>query len=150
VHSLQQLRRDPHILTWFTSLRSHQPPLATVTYAIHLFHLRRMLEELAWTEDLPALAHLVLRQDTPRQEHYLPGPLPADQDKIIQQELLRRDHFLRVQYGELQRTADRSVCLPRWYSAALLFVFQHRAGRRSAKAARRRETAPCAEEYNTY
>ena len=24
--SLQQLRRDPHILAWFTSLRSHQPP----------------------------------------------------------------------------------------------------------------------------
>jgi integrase len=89
--SLPQLRRDPHILAWFTSLRSHQPPLATITYTIHLFHLRRLLEELAWTEDLPALARLVLRQDTPRQEHYLPRPLPADQDKIIQQELLRRD-----------------------------------------------------------
>jgi integrase len=90
-HSLQQLRRDPHILDWFTSLRSHQPPLATITYTIHLFHLRRVLEELAWTEDLPALARLVLRQDTPRQEHYLPRPLPTDQDKIIQEELLRRD-----------------------------------------------------------
>src|SRR6266851_5446112 len=56
-----------------------------------LQHLRRLLEELAWTEDLPALARLILRQDTPRQEHYLPRPLPADQDKIIQQELLRRD-----------------------------------------------------------
>jgi hypothetical protein len=53
VQSLQQLRRDPHILAWFTSLRSHQPSLATVTYSIHLFHLRRMFEELAWTEDLP-------------------------------------------------------------------------------------------------
>ena len=50
-----------------------------------------MLEELAWTEDLPALARLVLRQDTPRPERYLPRPLPVDQDKIIQQELLRRD-----------------------------------------------------------
>ena len=85
------MRRDPHILAWFTSLRSHQPPLATVTYTIHLFHLRRMLEELAWTEDLPALARLVLRQDTPRREHYLPRPLTVDQDKMIQQELLRRD-----------------------------------------------------------
>ena len=91
VQSLQQLRRDPHILAWFTSLRSHQPPLATMTYTIHLFHLRRMLEELAWTEDLPLLARLVLRQDTPRREHYLPRPLTADQDRIIQQELLRRD-----------------------------------------------------------
>jgi integrase len=91
VQSLQHLRRDPHIPAWFTSLRSRQPPLATITYTIHLFHLRRMFEELAWTEDLPLLARLVLRQDTPRREHYLPRPLTADQDKIVQQELLRRD-----------------------------------------------------------
>jgi integrase len=91
VQSLQQLRRDPHILAWFACLRSHQPPLATITYTIHLFHLHRMLEELAWTEDLPLLARLVLRQDTPRQEHYLPRPLTVDQDRLIQQELLRRD-----------------------------------------------------------
>jgi site-specific recombinase XerD len=91
VQSLHQLQRDPHILAWFASLRSHQPPLATVTYTIHLFHLRRMLEELAWTEDLPVLARLVLRQDTPRKEHYLPRPLTVDQDRLIQQELLRLD-----------------------------------------------------------
>jgi site-specific recombinase XerD len=91
VQSLHQLRRDPHILAWFTCLRSRQPSLATITYRIHLFHLRRMLEELVWTEDLPVLARLVLRQDTPRLEHYLPRPLTADQDRLIQQELLRRD-----------------------------------------------------------
>ena len=91
VQSLQQLRRDPHILAWFASLRSHQPSLATITYTIRLYHLRRMLEELAWTEDLPGLTRLVLRQDTPRGEHYLPRPLTADQDQLIQQELLRRD-----------------------------------------------------------
>jgi len=91
VHSLQQLQRDPHILAWFTHLRSHRPPLATITYSIHLFHLRRMLEELAWTQDLPTLARLVLRQDTPRQNHYLPRPLTAEHDRLIQQELLRRN-----------------------------------------------------------
>jgi site-specific recombinase XerD len=91
VQSLHQLRRDPHILAWFTSLRSHQPPLATVTYTIRLFHLRRMLEELAWTEGLPILARLVLHQDKPRRDQYLPRPLTVDQDRLIQQELLRRD-----------------------------------------------------------
>ena len=91
VQSLEQLRRDPHILTWFTCLRSHQPPLATITYTTRLIHMHRMLEELAWTEDLPDVAHLVLRQDTPRREHYLPRPLTADQDQLIQQELLRRN-----------------------------------------------------------
>jgi integrase len=91
VQSLHQLRRDPHILAWFTCLRSHQPPLATITYSIHLFHLRRMLEELAWTQDVPILAGLILRQDTPRREQYLPRPLTADQDRLVQRELLRRD-----------------------------------------------------------
>jgi integrase len=91
VQSLQQLRRDPHSLAWFASLRSHQPSLATITYTIHLYHLRRMLEELAWTEELPGLTRLILLQDTPRGEHYLPRPLTADQDQLIQQELLRRD-----------------------------------------------------------
>ena len=50
VQSLQQLRRDPHVLAWFSYLRSRKPPLATITYNIHLYHLRHMLEELAWTE----------------------------------------------------------------------------------------------------
>lgn len=91
VQSLHQLRRDPHVLAWFTSLRSRQPPLATMTYNIRLFHLRRMLEELAWTEDLPLMARLILQRDIPRLERYLPRPLTADQDQLIQQELLRRD-----------------------------------------------------------
>ena len=91
VQSFQQLQRNPHILAWFAYLRSRQPSLATITYTLHLFHLRRMLEELAWTQDLPGLARLVLRQDRPRQKHYLPRPLTTDQDRLVQQELLRRD-----------------------------------------------------------
>jgi len=91
VQSLEQLRRDPHILAWFTFLRSRQPPLATITYSFHLYHLRSILEELAWTEDFPTLARLILRQDTPRRDHYLPRPLTVDQDRLIQQELMRRD-----------------------------------------------------------
>jgi len=91
VQSLEQLRRDPHILAWFTFLRSRQPPLATITYSFHIFHLRSILEELAWTENIPTLARLVLRQDTPRPDHYLPRPLTVDQDRLIQQELMRRD-----------------------------------------------------------
>jgi hypothetical protein len=31
-----------------------------------------MLEELAWTQQLPALAHLLGRDDVPRKEHHLP------------------------------------------------------------------------------
>jgi site-specific recombinase XerD len=91
VHSLDQLRRDPHILGWLALLRSQTPPLATITRANYVIYLRRMLEELAWTQQLLALAHLLGRDDVPRPEHHLPRPLTPEQDQLIQQELRRRD-----------------------------------------------------------
>ena len=91
VHSLDQLRRDPHILGWLALLRSHNPPLATITRANYVIYLRRMLEELTWTQQLPALAHLLGRDDVPRKEHHLPRPLSPEQDQLIQRDLLRRD-----------------------------------------------------------
>jgi integrase len=94
VRSLDQLRRDPHILGWLAFLRSHNPPLATITRANYVIYLRRMLEELAWTEQLPALAHLLGRDDVPRKERHLPRPLTPEQDQLIQQELLRRNDLL--------------------------------------------------------
>jgi hypothetical protein len=60
VHSLDQLRRDPHLLGWLALLRSHNPPRAPHTRARDVIHLRRMLEELAWTQQIPALAHLLV------------------------------------------------------------------------------------------
>ena len=91
VRSLDRLRRDPHILGWLALLRSHNPPLATITRANYVIYLRRMLEELAWTQQLPALAHLLGRDDVPRKEHHLPRPLTPEQDQLIQRDLLRRD-----------------------------------------------------------
>ena len=89
VRSLNQLRRDPHILAWLAFLRSHNPPLATVTRANYVMYLRCMLDELAWTEQLPALAHLLRRDDIPRKERHLPRPLTPEQDQLVQRELLR-------------------------------------------------------------
>jgi integrase len=94
VRSLDQLRRDPHILGWLALLRSHNPPLAAITRANYVIYLRRMLEELAWTQQLPALAHLLGRDDVPRKEHHLPRPLTPEQDQLIQQELRRRNDFV--------------------------------------------------------
>ena len=91
VASLDQLRRDPHILGWFTHLRSQTPPLAPAVYINRLTHLRRILEELAWTAQLPELAHLIRREDFPRPPQRLPRALTAQQDQLIQQELLRRN-----------------------------------------------------------
>jgi integrase len=94
VHSLDQLRRDPHILGWLALLRSHHPPLAAITRANYVLYLRRMLEELAWTQQLPALTHLLGRDDVPRKERRLPRPLTPEQDQLIQQELLRRNDLV--------------------------------------------------------
>ena len=91
VRSLGQLRRDPHILDWLTLLRSHRPPLAKVTYAHYVIRLRRILEELAWTKGVPLLTRVVRSDDIPSQDRCLPRPLTTEQDRLIQQELLRRD-----------------------------------------------------------
>lgn len=91
VRSLDQLRRDPHILDWLALLRSHQPPLAKQTYAHYVIRLRRILEELAWSKGVPLLTRLVRSDDIPRPDVCLPRPLTAEQDQLIQRELLRRD-----------------------------------------------------------
>jgi integrase len=87
VRSLNQLRRDPHILGWFTHLRS----LASAVYIARLMRLRCILQELAWTAQLPELAPLIRRKDSPRPPQRQPRALTAQQDQLIQQELLRRN-----------------------------------------------------------
>src|SRR5580700_9602895 len=107
VHSLDQLHRDPHILGWLALLRSHHPPLDAITRANYVIYLRRMLEELAWTQQLPALAHLLGRDDVPRKEHHLPRPLTPEQDQLIQRELLRRNDLLSNALLLLRHTGMR-------------------------------------------
>lgn len=91
VHCLYQLRREPHILGWMSRLRSQTPPLATASCINRLIALRCIFNELAWTVQLPELAHLIRREDLPRPPQRLPRPLKAEQDKILQQEFLRRN-----------------------------------------------------------
>ena len=68
VSRLKQLQRDPHILGWLADLRSHTPPLAKITIAIRVTFLHRMLQDLAWSQQIPTLAHLLSRADVPRRE----------------------------------------------------------------------------------
>lgn len=91
VCSLDQLRRDPHILGWMSCLRSQKPPLATASCINLLIHLRCIFHELAWTEQLPELAALIRRQDMPHLPRRLPRPLTAEQDQLLQQEFLHRN-----------------------------------------------------------
>jgi len=91
VRSADQLRRDPHVLGWMSCLRSQTPPLATVSCLNLLIRLRCIFDELAWTEQLPELTHLIRREDIPRRPRTLPRALTAEQDRLLQQEFLRRN-----------------------------------------------------------
>jgi integrase len=82
---------QPHILGWMSRLRSQVPPLVTASYINLLVSLRGIFHELAWTEQLPELAHLIRREDFPRRPQRLPRPLTAEQDELLQQEFLRRN-----------------------------------------------------------
>jgi site-specific recombinase XerD len=91
VNCLEQLRREPHILGWMSCLRSQTPPLVTASYFNRLIALRPVLDELAWTEQLAELAHVIRREDIPRLPQRLPRPLTAEQDQLLQQEFLHRN-----------------------------------------------------------
>jgi site-specific recombinase XerD len=90
VQSLDQLRRD-HFLGWFSWLSSQQPRLVKSTRCLHIVTLRRVMEELAWIHEKPALARLFHPDDIPRFDHRFPRPLSPEQDRLIQEELMRRN-----------------------------------------------------------
>jgi integrase len=91
VSSLKDLRREPHILGWMSRLRSQTPALTTASYINLLIALRWTFHELAWTHELPELAHLIRREDIPRLPYRLPRPLTTEQDQLLQGEFLRRN-----------------------------------------------------------
>ena len=90
---LEQLRRDPHILGWLTELRSHIPPLAQSTLICRIVCWHRLWEQMAWSKQILTWSHQLTREDIPRRERRLPRPLLPQQDQMIQQELLRRNHL---------------------------------------------------------
>jgi site-specific recombinase XerD len=69
--------------------------------------LRSILEEFAWTAQLPDLAHLIRREDIPRIPQRLPRPLTAEQDRLIQQELMRRNNLPANVFLLLRHTGMR-------------------------------------------
>jgi integrase len=103
VNSLEQLRREPHLLRWLSRLRSQTPPLATSSFINRLIILRPVLAELAWTEQLPQLAYLIRREDIPHRPQRLARPLTMQQDQLLQQEFIQRNDlegnaFLLIRY----------------------------------------------------
>ncbi len=107
VTGLEQLRRDPHALGWMARMRAQTPSLATATCIGRLIALRAVLNELAWTYKLAELAHLIRREDIPRTPHTLPRPLTAEQDHLLQQELMRRNDLAGNVFLLLRHTGMR-------------------------------------------
>ena len=90
VRHLSQLRRDPHLLSWFRALSEQHPPLGNVTRFCYLMRLRRLLHNL--TANIPSIQpDFIRREDFPVQPRYLPKPLSLQEDQLLQQELRRTD-----------------------------------------------------------
>jgi hypothetical protein len=68
-----QLRRDPHILGWLRSL--HERSYKSGTRVGYLFRLRRLLDDLALTSGEPLEQGLIIADDFPPLDRYLPKPL---------------------------------------------------------------------------
>lgn len=84
-----QLRRDPHILGWLRSLYQRQPPLANKTRMELIIQVRRLLNDLAFSND-PPREDLFVRGDCPPHDKYLPKPLSPEDDRLLQQQLRRK------------------------------------------------------------
>ena len=84
VRRLSQLRRDPHLLGWFRSLREQEPTLGNEARIHHLAFLRRLLEDLA-ANGHSIQPDLIRREDFPPHPHYLPRALPLEEDELLQQ-----------------------------------------------------------------
>jgi site-specific recombinase XerD len=89
LHRLSQLRRD-HLLGWFRFLCQHQPPFRNITRRQHLIIIGRLLRDLA-ESGYPIAPDLIRREDFPPHDHYLPRPLPSDEDQRLQQQLRQSD-----------------------------------------------------------
>ena len=90
LRKLSQLRRNPHLLGWFRFLCQQHPPLCNLVREERLVQLRRMLRDLA-DQGHRLQPDLIRRQDFPPRVHYLPRPLPLEEDQRLQQQLRLTD-----------------------------------------------------------
>jgi site-specific recombinase XerD len=85
-----QLRRDPHILGWLRSLGQETPPLTNRSRRACLMCVRRLLDDLI-SNGQPLAEGLILRQDFPPPDLYLPKPLSPEDDRRLHQQLCQTD-----------------------------------------------------------
>jgi len=91
VRHLSQLRRNPHILGWLRNLCEQDPPLANDTRGNYLVSLRRVLHDLASEHRYRLQEGLLVREDIPPADRYLPRPLASEDDRRLQDQLRKTD-----------------------------------------------------------
>ncbi len=110
LHRLSQLRRDPHLLAWFTSLwRPRSPshaPLSNSTRRQHLICIRRLFDDLS-ANGHPLPADLIRRDDFPPLPRYLPRPLSPTDDQMLQQQLRCREDLPHLALQLMRATGIR-------------------------------------------
>ena len=92
VQNLSQLRRDTHMLGWFRSLAEGRP-VGKKARADYYISLRRLLRDCQHCGYAIA-SDLVLSHDIPPVPHCLPRALSLEDDRLLDQELRRRDDLL--------------------------------------------------------
>lgn len=90
LRTVSQLHRDPHILGWLRSLGQETPPLSNRSRRACLMCVRRLLDDLI-SNGQPLAEGLILRQDFPPQDLYLPKPLSPENDCLLDQQLCQTD-----------------------------------------------------------
>ena len=88
-----QLRRSPHILGWLRSLAEENPPLTNRSRRAALICVRRLHNDLA-DNGCPILEALILSQDFPPPDLYLPKPVSSEVDALLDRELRRTNDLL--------------------------------------------------------
>lgn len=88
-----QLQRNPHILGWLRSLAEEVPPLTNRSRRAALICVRRLLDDLA-DNGYPIDNALILSQDLPPRDLYLPKPVSPEVDQLLKQQLRQTDDLL--------------------------------------------------------
>lgn len=93
VQTPAQLQRNPHILGWLRSLSADNPPLTNRSRLAALICTRRLLYDLA-DNGYPIAHGLILAQDFPPRDLYLPKPLSPEVDQLLTTDLRQTDDLL--------------------------------------------------------
>ena len=93
IQSPGQLQRNPHVLGWLRSLAEDDHPLTNRSRRAALICMRRLFDDLA-DNGYPVREALILSQDLPPHDLYLPIPLSPEVDSLLSRELRHTDDLL--------------------------------------------------------